>query len=141
LLHDIGKLITNQFLTGQSSVTVRSLISRGQLPIEAEKNVLGTDHAEVGAALAYVWRLPDFLVEAIALHHTPPVASCASTLAYFADKAAHEADRFEQAREGSVREAELKIFRAMGYSLDSMQSLVGQVLDASAATEECVAVA
>jgi HD-like signal output (HDOD) protein len=39
--------------------------------IVAERQILGTDHAEVGAAIAETWKLPPVLIKAIANHHNP----------------------------------------------------------------------
>jgi HD-like signal output (HDOD) protein len=51
---------------------IRDRISRKQISgTEAEKEVLGLDHAEVGAALLQSWRLPENIVEAVANHHRP----------------------------------------------------------------------
>ena len=60
--------------------------------LEAEESVLGVTHAEVGGWLAERWNLPDHLVEAVLLHHTPARAvrnpdlvsliHCADVLAY-----------------------------------------------------------
>jgi HD-like signal output (HDOD) protein len=38
---------------------------------QAEKEVLGATHAEVGACLLGLWGLPHAIVEATAWHHTP----------------------------------------------------------------------
>jgi HD-like signal output (HDOD) protein len=38
---------------------------------EAEQQVLGATHAEVGGSLLGIWGLPMPLVEAVALHHHP----------------------------------------------------------------------
>ena len=38
-------------------------------PYQAERQVLGFDHAELGAALARNWHLPDILVNCIGFHH------------------------------------------------------------------------
>ena len=45
--------------------------SSGMLYIDAEGEVLGTDHAEVGGELARHWLFPTALVEAIERHHSP----------------------------------------------------------------------
>jgi len=72
LLHDIGKLVLNQILDAEMQSAIRSCIAQNQLPRNAaEKEVLGTDHAEVGACLLRKWRLPDEIVEAIEHHHCP----------------------------------------------------------------------
>jgi putative nucleotidyltransferase with HDIG domain len=72
LLHDIGKLVLGQTLTPDSQHAIRNLVARGQVSrTDAERQVLGTDHAEVGASLLQSWRLPEDIVEAVAHHHPP----------------------------------------------------------------------
>jgi HD-like signal output (HDOD) protein len=118
---------------------MKRLIEKGQPAVEAEQNVLGTDHAEVGAALAYRWHLPDFIVEAIGLHHKPPLPPRLSALAYLADRIAHESETFGETRETPKEEREFEIFEAMGFSAAGWQGLIEQVLEASVKTEELVA--
>ena len=40
-------------------------------PLAAERQLLGTDHAEAGEAIVREWGLPDVLTEAIGAHHDP----------------------------------------------------------------------
>jgi HD-like signal output (HDOD) protein len=44
---------------------------RGCKVFEAEEELLGTSHAEIGAYLLGLWGLPNLAVEAIAHHHRP----------------------------------------------------------------------
>jgi putative nucleotidyltransferase with HDIG domain len=75
LLHDIGKLALNQVLDADAQTAIRSSIVQKHLPRNiAEREVLGTDHCEVGAHLLKTWRLPDEIVEAVARHHRPVTA-------------------------------------------------------------------
>ena len=70
LLHDIGKLVLNQTLDRGSQEQMRRAIEeRGQAGLVAEQNLLGTNHAEVGAALLRKWSLPEHIVEAVEFHH------------------------------------------------------------------------
>lgn len=72
LLHDIGKLALNQVLDEAAQSAVRGCMLQGQLSRNAaEKEILGTDHAEVGACLLQNWHLPDEIVEAVLNHHRP----------------------------------------------------------------------
>lgn len=69
LLHDIGKVIISQ-KCHEAEARIRSGVRGKQLTVqEAEREILGTDHAEVGAWLAKCWFLPDKLSEPIAFHH------------------------------------------------------------------------
>jgi HD-like signal output (HDOD) protein/ActR/RegA family two-component response regulator len=71
LLHDVGKLV----LIANLSERYREAMALGAEPQrqlwEAEQEVFGTSHAQVGAYLMGLWGLPDRIVEAIAFHHCP----------------------------------------------------------------------
>lgn len=74
LLHDIGKIAMNHVLTAEVQDDIRRRIHDGNSSrMEAEVQVLGTDHGEVGACLLETWRLPADIVEAVANHHRPVV--------------------------------------------------------------------
>lgn len=69
LLHDIGKVVIS-IKCRDSEARIRSLTTTDRLyRIEAEREVIDTDHAEIGAWLAKHWFLPDKLSEPIAFHH------------------------------------------------------------------------
>jgi len=74
LLHDIGKLVLGQVLTPEHQTNIRALVEdRRNSRWEAEKVVLGTDHAEVGGALLRSWNLPEEIIEGVSNHHSPVV--------------------------------------------------------------------
>ncbi len=71
MLHDIGKLILAAKLTDQFREIV-AVAKAESLPLwQAEMQVIGTTHAEIGAHLLDLWGLPIPIVEAVALHHRP----------------------------------------------------------------------
>lgn len=78
LLHDAGQLVLAANLPDRYRQIVR-LAREQSLPLcAAERQVLGSTHAEVGASLLGLWGLPDPIVEAVAFHHEPgrcPVAT------------------------------------------------------------------
>lgn len=72
LLHDIGKLVFSQILTADLQAAIRTRIAGAHISrSEAEQQLLGTDHAEVGACLLRSWKLPEEIVEAVEHHHRP----------------------------------------------------------------------
>jgi putative nucleotidyltransferase with HDIG domain len=71
LLHDIGKVVLDQFIDSGFSLFYRELNEEGKNFSEVEKQVLGTDHTEVGVDLALNWSFPESLVETIRYHHVP----------------------------------------------------------------------
>ncbi len=94
LLHDIGRLIFASKLPDEFCSVVALAKERGCEVFEAEEEVLGTSHAEVGAFLLGLWGIPYLAVEAIAHHHHPtriPHSSFdVSTALYIADLLAYE---------------------------------------------------
>ena len=75
MLHDIGKLILLDKLPERRLEISDACNSSACCLWEAEQNVLGTTHAQIGAYLMGIWGLPESLVEAIAFHHCPGTCS------------------------------------------------------------------
>ncbi len=71
LLHDIGKIILNEFVGRDYAEIVRRVNDDGASFSEAELQVLGFTHAEVGARLAETWGLPEHIALCIQYHHEP----------------------------------------------------------------------
>ncbi len=69
LLHDIGKIIYEQFLPKDFERVAELSVSEKMPWYLAEREIIGVDHAEMGSRLAEKWRLPAELVDAIAGHH------------------------------------------------------------------------
>ncbi len=70
-LHDIGYWVLAQERPLELDRASALAIS-ADIPVhEAERRVLGTCHAQIGAYLLGLWGMPNTLVEAIAYHHTP----------------------------------------------------------------------
>lgn len=70
LLHDCGKLLLATSLPTKYEAV--ALAQRGDIRAEeAERQILGATHADVGAYLLGIWGLPDPIVEAVAFHHRP----------------------------------------------------------------------
>lgn len=71
LLHDIGKLVLAQ-LDAQTARAVEEWAEISGLSlVDAEWQMLGTDHAEVGSLLAERWELPELIVDTVRWHHRP----------------------------------------------------------------------
>lgn len=71
LLHDVGKLVIGARLPEQYAAAY-SAASQAGIPLyEAEREVYGTTHGEVGAYLLGLWGLPDSIVDAARWHHLP----------------------------------------------------------------------
>jgi len=81
LLHDMGKVVLAMSMRGRQE-QVESLKTSAHLtPVEAEEEVLGITHAEVGYLLGEHWLLPHALTSAIRYHHSPELQPEAESLA------------------------------------------------------------
>ena len=79
LLHDLGKLILGGFVEKELD-EIQEVAARG-IPFQmAEQEVLGTDHAEIGALMLESWSFPPKLVSAVRWHHDPDSAPETSSM-------------------------------------------------------------
>ncbi len=74
LLHDMGVSILHRYFHSEFKRIVDIARETDLTFLEAEESVLGVTHADIGGWLAERWNLPDHLIEAITLHHTPTKA-------------------------------------------------------------------
>ncbi len=72
LLHDIGKLALLRHMTPEVfHVLQRAREQTGFSQLEAESEILGIHHGELGGLIARHWRLPERIVQGITHHHEP----------------------------------------------------------------------
>lgn len=93
LMHDAGRLVMDRFLPNEFDQICTLALERAIPLIEAEREVLGYTHVEIGDMLAEQWNLPDGLRTAIRMHHQPKgtFAECPlGYLVYAANIVAHQ---------------------------------------------------
>lgn len=72
LLHDVGKLLIAVSLPRQYDDILALTAVSGATLIEAERDVIGIDHAELSALAISRWELSEGIQSAAADHHQPP---------------------------------------------------------------------
>lgn len=71
LLHDIGKTILGK-LVAENAERLKDLTrEQGIRLVDAEKQLFGIDHAEIGGMIAEKWKFPRTLINSICNHHKP----------------------------------------------------------------------
>ena len=71
LLHDIGKLVLFRQVPRQARQALE-YASEKRVPLAAaEREILGFDHAQLGAALLREWKIPSPLETCVRFHHAP----------------------------------------------------------------------
>jgi HD-like signal output (HDOD) protein/CheY-like chemotaxis protein len=102
LLHDLGKLALAANLPEQFIRAVSLARERDVPAWQAEQEVFGATHGEVGGGLLGFWGLPMAVVEAVALHHHP---TCLRDKSFSPLTAVHVADALLRAESGTHFEA------------------------------------
>lgn len=69
LLHDIGRLVLASSFPEHLAATLAYRTEHDCLLLQAERQVIGIDHAQIGEALARQWKFPLLIQEAVARHH------------------------------------------------------------------------
>jgi HD-like signal output (HDOD) protein len=105
LLQDVGRLVLASKMPDQFCSVLARAEKSGCEPFQAEEEMLGTSHAEIGAYLLGLWGLPNLAVEAIAHHHHPdriPHSGFDSSVAlYVAALMAQELERHPDDEQGA----------------------------------------
>jgi putative nucleotidyltransferase with HDIG domain len=71
LLKDIGKVILSRYVKELFAEIMTEVRGNGLSFMEAERTVLGIDHAELGSRVAAKWRFSREMVDLIRNHHNP----------------------------------------------------------------------
>ena len=74
LLHDLGKVVVRAELPSEYDALLALVEQKGISIREAEEELLGVSHSEIGGWLVHQWNLPDRLVLPITWHHRPEEA-------------------------------------------------------------------
>lgn len=75
LLHDVGKVLLDEALDPERLAVLKDTWARGARGrLDAERDVLGIDHAALGGLVVQHWGLPESVERAVALHHAPSLA-------------------------------------------------------------------
>jgi len=81
LLHDLGKAVLSEYVEAGAGDILTLVKTQGRTFLEAELEVLGMHHAELGARVAERWNFSPELVELIRFHHEPELRPQSKPLA------------------------------------------------------------
>lgn len=94
LLHDIGRLVLASSFPEQYVEVIEHCERHGGMVGEAELQVLGIDHQQIGQLLAETWKFPSLIQRAIGQHHAVAAADMNNVpgVVHFADALVHTLD-------------------------------------------------
>jgi len=130
LLHDIGRLITATHMpeVHQQFSEDSKEINSPETVIMWEKEVIGLDHTQIGAAVLERWGLPMEIVNGVRYHHQPDISPLpqrkASYLTCLADCICRKL-KLGSAGEGAIGEIEESLWDKLEISSD----ITGEVIE------------
>ncbi len=80
ILHDIGIQIIHKFLHPKFIEIIELVKNENMFLLDAELDVLGLTHQDIGGYLAVKWNLPETLISPISFHHHPVNAQTYKTI-------------------------------------------------------------
>ncbi len=98
-LHDIGRLILAENMPQDYARVIELTQQDGYDFFLAEREVIGTDHAAVGAYLLGLWGFADTVIETVAFHHRPELSG---SKVFGPLTAVHVANALENTRYGQL---------------------------------------
>jgi putative nucleotidyltransferase with HDIG domain len=129
LLHDIGKLVMGVYFP-QVFMQVHEFEDGGSIEaLQAERALLGMDHAVLGGEVAKRWNFPPGIQVAVELHHTEARVGAEMTLAdvvYIANLFAHALEN-GHIRESRAVHLALQARARLGIEADKMDALAEEV--------------
>jgi putative nucleotidyltransferase with HDIG domain len=138
LLHDVGRLVLFSQAPKISQEVFELYRQQKLLLWEAEAQVLGYDHAQIGEALLRDWMYPANLVQAVARHHHPLASDSFRSEAAIVHVADHlvNAGRFGSSGERHVPPLQTKAWEGLNLALDSLESVVTAIDDQIEAVQD-----
>ena len=136
LLHDMGKTLFYRFFKNEFLAAVQCAKGESIDLSEAERRILGSDHAAAGAAVARKWNLPAVLCHAIEAHHRPlslpedvdPVIRKTVAIVHVAD-ALSDFYRIGCGIEGDPQSIAAGVWDILGMDLQSTDALSAAVIE------------
>jgi putative nucleotidyltransferase with HDIG domain len=81
LLHDIGKVVLDQFFQRDFARTLeKARNTEDGLLYQHEREIIGLDHGEVGGILLERWKFPERIQQPVTLHHQNDLSDNANAL-------------------------------------------------------------
>ena len=81
LLHDMGKTVLSKKLSDKYDQVITELEEHNKPWDAVERDIVGADHAEVGAAILKKWEFPETIYAPVKYHHCPSEANGSTPMA------------------------------------------------------------
>lgn len=138
ILHDVGKLVLDQCLPNDFRKILAYIQDNDVSMLEAEREVFGATHTEIGEYLLEKWRLPNSLIEVVALHHTPANIRSNPQLVSLVHIGDHLSRRFQVGNGGDrlVPPVHEFVFNELGFTAEDLEAMAPQLKEELESSED-----
>lgn len=126
LVHDIGALALLTGFPAEMSGVLHYAQQYECMLREAEREVIGIDHAIAGEALLRHWHFPPAICEAVCSHHDPEAVGGLADIVHVADAVVHAMAAADQG-EGRVPHLSDVSFNRLGLSVGKLKQVMCEV--------------
>ena len=127
MLHDFGKLMLAQYFPDEfKQALTRSHANSTSLHL-CLRDIMGTDHASIGAMLVEKWRFPEKLIEAIRYQYGPEIKDTPMIACVFTANQISKKMGFGFAGNACVEELPAPIANRLGGTLDEVRASLGDL--------------
>ncbi len=142
LVHGIGVITFEQFFHIKFILSIRVAQNKGISLVEAQKEVMGTDYAEVGGWLAEKWKLPPPIVDVITYHANPEKAQDNQDLVNLCHIAKYICVTEKLGDYGeSTPYCDRMIWTELGLNVSDISEIVDEIKEATTHSETMLAIA
>lgn len=127
LLHDFGKLLLAQFMPQEFRQALEISRRDGSALHLAVRDIVGADHASIGAMLAEKWRFPDNLVETIRHQYGPEIKDSPMIACVFAANQIAKKLQFGFGGNLCIEELPPVLASRLGGNLEEVQTGLGDL--------------
>jgi HD-like signal output (HDOD) protein len=127
LVHDAGKLILDKYILDRQDAFASFLADGNETFLNAEKEILGFDHAEIAARVCQKWSFPKPIYAAIEYHHKPSRFR-GSLLAFIVHAADQIAIWSGMDTDGISVETDHTSFDVLGIGFDEIEPMMNEII-------------
>jgi putative nucleotidyltransferase with HDIG domain len=129
LLHDIGKVVLDQYVAQAYPFFYRQIFEKERNSVEVERDLMGFSHPQTGERLAKLWDLSDVLIDVIKNHHNPEAATESPELVHLVYIADLLMSRFRVANELERIDTQslLKSLKIIGFEMSELPLVIDAI--------------
>ena len=128
LIHDVGKLVLDRYVYERKDIFQEHMSDDQVTFYDAEKLILGFDHAEIAEKICKKWNLPKGITAAIKYHHNP-WASRNNELSYIVHASDQIAAWAEIGAEDLMLDISDELLERLGLKTDDVEQIIVEVTE------------